>query len=280
SNGVFSDLPAVPRFGPYRFSTSVYVTETGLAYGYQLGDCVESWRCVRLGVSLASDHLRLRGREDVLRDPPGNGPADFTASAFAHALTTGDDDSLAANLGLIWEVTHTLKLALTYRQGPRFDIKEDEFAAPNDAKLHLPDQYVIGVAYQPTSSLTVSSELDRITYSNLVRNNRFSAFDLKDGTEVRVGAEYVLFVGDPIQPTRLALMAGYWLDPDHQISFTGHSADPTVDLFDRAFFPPVGTRRNHVTAGIGANFGRFQVDAGCDRATAITVCSLSSVVRF
>jgi long-chain fatty acid transport protein len=279
SEGVFSASPATPRFGPYRISTTFEVVDTGLAYAYQFGKCIEASGCLRLGGGLAYYDLNLEAVEEVLDDPIDNGPADFGANTISRAFTFGDDSAVAGNLGLIWQTTHSWRFAAAYRQGPDFEINHRIFAQPEPGRFRLPDQFVVGAAFQPTSALTISVEADRITYSSLLRNNRLEDFDLDDGTEVRLGVEYVLFVGDPVKPTRLALMAGGWSDPGHRISFS-KPITTTGDLFRRAMFPAGDKRREHVSAGLGANFGNFQIDAGCDWSSEISTCALSAVTRF
>jgi long-chain fatty acid transport protein len=279
SQGVFSADPSIPRFGPYRFSTDLKVVDTGVAYAWKLGRCIEAAGCLRIGLGLARYDLHLSAIEDVLRDPRGHGAADFGQPILARARTTGDDSRLAGNAGLIWEVTHAWRIGLAYRQGPDFQIRQNVFNVLSPGRFHIPDQYAAGVAFQPTAALTLSSEVDRIRYSSLIRSNRLASFDLRDGTEARLGAEYVFFLGDPIKPTRLALMAGAWSDPDHRISFSQPVAT-NIDLFRRAYFPPNGRRRGHVSAGLGANLGNFQVDAGCDRSADLSTCGLSAVARF
>jgi hypothetical protein len=279
AEGVFSSAPSVPRFGPYRFRTDFEVLDTGIAYAHQFGRCIEASGCLRIGGGLAYYDLTLDSVEEVLPDPTSNGAADFNAAAIARARTIGDDSAFAANLGLLWETSHAWRLAVAYRQGPAFKIDQRVFGQFYPGRFHLPDQFVVGAAFQPTSALTLSGEIDRIEYSSLLRDNRLAEFDLDDGTEARLGMEYVFFVGDPVKPTRLVLMAGTWSDPGHRISFSG----PVVasgDLFRHSYFPTPGKRRQHYSAGLGANFGGFQMDAGCDRSPEITTCGVSAVVRF
>ncbi|HEV2852776.1 MAG TPA: hypothetical protein VHC97_08225 [Thermoanaerobaculia bacterium] len=279
SQGVFSASPATPRFGPYRFSTDFEVVDTGMAYAQQFGKCIDASGCLRVGGGLARYDLQVDAVQEVLDDPPNNGAADFGAPAITRALTFGDDSAVAGNLGVLWETAHSWRFALAFRQGPRFEIRQRLFGQEIPGHFHLPDQYVAGAAFQPNSALTLSVEFDRITYSSMRRDNRLSDLDLDDGTEGRLGLEYVFFVGDPIKPTRLALMAGAWSDPDHRIGFSG-PVRTTGDLFRRAFFPSSGKRQEHVSAGLGANFGNFQVDAGCDRSSDVSTCGLSAVLRF
>jgi hypothetical protein len=194
-------------------------------------------------------------------------------------VTTAEDSTIAGNLGLIWETTHSWRFAVAYRQGPDFRIHQNIFGSKTAADFHLPDQFVAGAAFQPTSALTLSTEIDRVLYSSLIRGNSLQNFDLHDGTETRLGMEYVFFLGDPVKPTRIAFMAGVWSDPDHRISFS-KPVTMSGDLFRHAFFPTSGKRRGHVSAGLGANFGSFQMDAGCDRSSDISTCALSTVARF
>jgi len=230
---------------------------------------------------LAYYDLKLKAVEEILADPRDNGPANFDAPFFTRTSTFADGSAVAGNLGLIWETTYSWRFAIAYRQGPEFRIQQNIFGQISSGRFHLPDQYVAGAAFQPTSALTISTEFDRVTYSSLLRHNNLQqfGFDLQDGTEARLGMEYVFFLGDPIKPTRLALMAGAWSDPDHRLSFS-RPVVVTNDLFRRAYFPTRGGRKNHISAGIGANFGSFQVDAGCDRSSDLSTCGLSAVMRF
>lgn len=278
SEGVFSDQGS-PRFGPYRFRTDFEVKDLGIAYSQKFGNCVQASRCLRIGGGLAYYDLTLEASEEVLSDPINNGPADFGLPSIARNSTTGDDAAVAGNLGLIFETSHSWRFALAYRQGPSFEIRQDIFGQDSPGRFHLPDQWVAGAAFQPTSALTISAEVDRVTYSSLLRDNRLEDFDLEDGDEIRLGLEYVFFIGDPIKPTRLALMAGGWSDPGHRLNYSG----PVLvsgDLFRYAYFPESGRRTEHVSAGVGVNFGNLQVDVGCDRSTDLSACALSAVARF
>ena len=285
SQGVFTDRrranpqrTPIVRFGPYEFLTDLSIENTGGTFAYQLGNCVEYRRCLRLGVTLASYHLQVEAIEIVFRDPPGRGESSFTEELDG-ASTVGDDHELAASLGLLWEPSGRWKLGLAYRSGPEFAIDQRGLGGEGPAEFKLPDRFAVGVAFSPTPQLTFSFEVDRVEYSSLLQGNRLEAFTLDDGNEARLGVEYILFFGSPTEPHRLALMAGAWHDPDHRVAFTGEIGS-SIDVFRRAYFPADGEDELHLTAGVGVNLGNLQFDLGADFSDAIDTVAVSTVYRF
>jgi long-subunit fatty acid transport protein len=152
----------------------------------------------------------------------------------------------------------------------------------------LPDVISVGASVQPNDSWTIGLEIARVGYSNLEPTlNQLVALDadlgtdlgdfkIDDGTEVRLGFEYVI-----AGSTDIALRLGGWLDPDHQMRWEdpGTTQSPsTVGNLGARYRP--GDDEYHITAGIGFTFDRFQVDAAYDDSEYVSVASLSGVFRF
>jgi len=87
--------------------------------------------------------------------------------------------------------------------------------------------------------------------------------------ELHLGGEYVFVRATPV----VALRAGVWLDPDHQIR--SKSNEPV----SRALQPP-GEDQEHFTFGAGAAFRSFQVDVGVDLADQVSAFSGSGIYSF
>lgn len=284
SQGVFSD-GVVPRFGPYRARTALQVSGIGASLAGAFGACEAYRSCLRLGVSLIEYSLDLDSRTEVLRDPPpeGKGAASFDDPPIAIATTRGTGDSLVANIGLLWEVGPHWRLAAVYRQAPDYEVTERIFSpSTRVGHFRLPDQIVVGVALQPSARSTISLEYEWVEYSNIAQKSGLSTYRVDDAHELRLGGEWVHFWGSDLAPRTIALMAGAWLDPDHRVRFDSNSADPATHLseFRRAYFAKGEGDELHATAGLGANFGPFQLDFGADVSHRTRTLSISTVVRF
>ena len=279
SEGVFTSNN--PRFGPYRSTASVALESFGATGAYEFGNCVLPRRCVRVGLTVLRYEAEYWSRTDVLADPPpqGVGAADFGAPAVATAWTTGKGNSLDYHLGLLWEVSPRWTFGGAIRRGPRFSIYEALYGSNRNAILHFPDEASIGAALHLGSSWTFSLEVDRVRYSQLTDDNGFSEFSVSDATEVRLGAERVVFFGSGLQRNRISVMAGAWLDPNHRFEYRGPVRE-NIDEFKSAYFRPGGSSQWHGSAGLGINLRSFQLDAGFDYSVGVATGSVSCTYRL
>jgi long-chain fatty acid transport protein len=277
SQGVFSADPTIPRFGPYRFASSLDVASFGASYAMEFGNCGESRsRCLHVGATLSDYSLQLASVEDVLRDPANQGAADFNAPLVARERRAAAGNVPAVNVGFLYEPGTTTRIGLAYRQGPSFTIQEDIFNQRSTGRIGLPAEYSAGFCWHNLRDLLFSAEVDRIAYSSLIAGNTLRALSLKDGTELRLGGEWAAHqnaIGD-----KLLVMAGAWYDPDHELTFKGPITS-SIDLFRRAYFP-AGTGQVHASAGLGLRWGSFQTNAGADVSRQTRTLSLSETYRL
>lgn len=115
----------------------------------------------------------------------------------------------------------------------------------------------------------MSFQWDRIDYSVLAESLRTQGQTVDDTDELHLGMEYVL-----LRPTpAVALRAGVWLEPDHQLRADRES------VFIRALRPP-GEDETHFAAGVGLAFRHFQIDLAIDLGQMVDTVAASSVFSF
>jgi long-subunit fatty acid transport protein len=192
--------------------------------------------------------------------------------------------------GMKWAPNDKFSLGAVYKQGakfaaPTFAANENtnfKFVKAADTIFHIPDVYGVGVSVRPIPVLTINADAVRVTYSNLVDNfvsinsdirALDRAYQADDITELHLGAEYFFTTKLP-----LAVRAGFWRDPAHSVSFRGPISTPSAVA--SAILYPKGEAANHVSAGIGLAWPRFQIDAAYDRSPHFRVGSISAVTRF
>ena len=92
---------------------------------------------------------------------------------------------------------------------------------------------------------------------------------LGNQSELHLGGEYAFLQLAPI----VSLRAGVWLDPDHQISYSGDNY-----VADAVLTP--GEDHMHFAAGVGLAFERFQLDLAADFSELVDTVSLSLIYNF
>jgi long-subunit fatty acid transport protein len=192
--------------------------------------------------------------------------------------------------GFKFEASDKLSFGGVYKQGakyqtPTFAANSDtnfDFVKVADTTFHVPDIYGVGISFRPIPVLTINADAVRVKYSNLVDafvsinqsvRDAGNPFVAKDATEAHLGAEYFFSTKIPF-----ALRAGYWRDPAHSIQYNGPLNDP--NRVAAAILFPKGSNHNHVSAGAGLAWPRFQIDFGYDRSDLYRVGSISAVTRF
>ena len=215
----------------------------------------------------------------------------------------GDDDDIAFNIGGLWKFAEGWSLGAVYRDGPEFDAQAFLFAVdangnptqsatgfPKSTSFNAPSVFGLGVSFQPNENWILTFDANRVYYSDLTDdlNSGFRASDLDDrqsveplgiddGTELRLGAEYTFLESANLW----ALRGGIWRDPEHTIRFNGQpDVNPQSNALSNAVLFSTGDDEMHYTFGVGALFGKFQIDAAVDFSENIDIFSISGVVRF
>ena len=135
------------------------------------------------------------------------------------------------------------------------------------------------MSWRPSDNFALALDVNRVSYSRLTDSyddifNSATVLKASDGTEVRLGGEYVFTqFANPF-----SLRGGLWHEPEHALVATGPVDDPNVDV-DRAFFRR-GSDEMHYTLGLGWAFPRFQFDLAADWSDNVNSYSASGVVRF
>lgn len=258
------------------------IASFGLAAAYRLHD--------RLDVGLvAVYHEVALSSQAMLFLPDENAiPSFFMPNSYfpersligEELLAEDTDWSLSA--GLLWRPERHWRVGGVFRQGARVEawnalvagaavdlgVPPGAVIVGDTGPLEFPDTLGLGVAFQQ-GALTVGFQWDRVEYSVLAEGLRTQGQTVDDADELHLGMEYVLLRSTPV----VALRAGVWLDPDHQLRADSES------VFIRALRPP-GEDEIHFAAGFGLAFGRFQIDVGVDLSESVDTAAVSSVFSF
>jgi len=280
------------------------IANYGAALGWRLADNFSIGAGVSyFDFSMLASTTRRFSENDI--GPPGE-PTNVQTS-------TGSDNDVGFNVGALWNVTDTVSLGLVYRSAPEFDATHmfTDLTGTFDNWMtqftfEAPEVYGVGLSWQPTDQFTLGLDVNRVNYSNLA-STMFSPVSenpgpeeqavlanigIDDGTEVRLGVEYVFLFDNP-----LAVRAGIWNDPAHDLEsnnpltsedFVFDTTDPNFesDLFRvlestlyESFYGG-GDDEIHYTFGLGMTFDSFQIDAAADFSDIQNVYSVSAVVLF
>jgi long-chain fatty acid transport protein len=222
--------------------------------------------------------------------------AEITAQATGHLNDEGeivveDSTDLTLAAGFKWSPTEKISVGGVFKQGAQFDAPTFFASIDTDFQyidafpttFHMPDVLGLGISVQPTQVLTINLDAVHITYSNLVddffsfssnvRENVENPYEAKDGTEIRLGAEYFFTGKYPF-----ALRAGLWRDPAHSVTWAGPLNHR--DFVAEAVLYPGGEDQMHWSIGAGLAWPRFQIDAAYDSSKHFKVGSISMVTRF
>jgi len=227
------------------------------------------------------------------------GPASYLATDLYSSQTqSGSDNDISFNVGVLLRATDKVWLGAVYHDGPSFSFGYSGECGPSDPAycaggyggsdtfdsrgvFNLPTEYGIGIAYKPTDALTFGADWNRVEYSALAEDftgipglaGSFDEFSADDADELHLGVEYlILSVQSPV-----ALRAGAWLDPAHQVTYGG--SDP----FLSTLWAPSAAADDewHYTFGLGVTIsGKYQVDFAVDLSDRVDTMSLSGVYRF
>jgi long-subunit fatty acid transport protein len=226
----------------------------------------------------------------------------ITARPEFAAGQRGDDDDIIFNVGLQWKPSDRLSLGAVYRDGGNFQYTADSVFLnqagqlvqragfpKDDVEFNVPTSYGIGLNYKVTENFGINFDVARMEYSDLTSAVRSSItpdgpvadvevqqLEIEDGTEIRLGAEYVY--AESKYP--IVIRAGLWRDPEHTVRFRGEPDPDSVNAVANAQIFSVGDDEMHYTIGLGVAFEKFQIDVAADISDRYDVYSLSGVYRF
>ncbi len=294
SQGIFGEqarAPFNPRHVDFRTLTRDTIETDGLSLGFRIND---QWS---VGVGVAYFDIKLSTTSEFFLPSIPIPPLIYGEIPF-------DDDHLVLRMdvgaestdwgfigGLLWQPTEDLGFGAFYREGPETVVGIEVRSGagipglPPDTLLFegkvspmtFPDVYGMGASYSMLEgALTLSFEWDHVTYSSVLEGfirDLGSGGSLDDADELHFGMEYVWLATKPI----VAVRAGTWLDPDHQIRST---EDPdTGDELILALFRE-GEDNWHAAFGVGVAFDQFQLDLAADLSDQVDTVSLSAIVTF
>ena len=182
------------------------------------------------------------------------------------------DEDWGLNAGVLWKPSDSWKFAGFYRQGPEFETPSSSVfgfhpAAPQiHTKFVFPDQYGVGIAFQPgAGALTIGFEWDET--SSAVDPFFNGHAETSGGSEYHLGAEYAVLRWKPV----VAFRAGLWSESRgtyEVVDLTG--VERSID----------GETLTHAAFGFGFAFSRFQLDLGLDVSDRAVIGSISFVYSF
>lgn len=203
-------------------------------------------------------------------------------------LQQADDNDVTFNVGALWKLNEQWSLGAAYRRGGSFEYRAGNFNAAGeplivvDTAFDVPHVFGVGLSWRPSDNFALALDVNRVQYGNLANgyDDIFGAatvLDIDDGTEIRLGGEYVF-----TQFTNpFSVRAGLWREPEHALFATGPTSGPqalSVDI-DRALFLR-GDDELHYSLGFGWAFSSFQFDLAADFSDNVDTYSASGVVRF
>lgn len=298
----FGSIFVNPDLDPAEFAlgnqtrSDIEVKNWGAAFAYK------PTRYLSIGISNMVSTLEFRFIENLfLRDAQDKRKRIFGVNS------NSSDTKYSINLGVKFEPSPDFSFGAVFRNGPRFDIVNtiEDVAessgrtiirqADQDLVFKVPDVYSLGAAYRPLENLTLSLDLVRVQYSDLIggfdRNlndddegvsipefpySKFVDSDgvedlvLEDGTEIHFGIEYYLFTKEWAIPLR----AGFYTDPSHVVYTTVEN-----EALKRLF--PRGSDELHGTCGFGFVLqNKIQFDTAVNFSRNVSEFLLSAVFRF
>lgn len=191
-----------------------------------------------------------------------------------------EDIKVGFNLGVLVSVVDWISVGAVYKYDPQFNLRTivtnvDTAAGAQQVVTNvgfdIPDQLGTGVSVG-AGDFTVNFDVIRVFYSQLEDVQAgFSLFThllpfskdqvvfrIDDGTDVHLGAEYLIRAEESV----LAFRAGFYRQSRNLFFFTSAPAagDFLTPIFDTEAHDPL----NHLTFGGGVTFGRVQFDAAAD----------------
>jgi long-chain fatty acid transport protein len=271
-------------------TTDISIDEVGLSIAKSFAD-----GRFMLGVGFGAQFLDYQSRISAKTSLTDG--TDTAVTARFKGQTDGNDVGLSYRVGLLAKPIDSLRLGISYTHMPKFDLNikfhDMDFVNRLEAfsnystSFDVPDNFALGAAYNILPNWVAVFEAKYVMYSELM--NRFAVdrfygdrggvLELSDSSEFRIdnvmelhfGTEYVLNV---IKNVPIALRAGIFYDPAHDLEYTG------TNPIERALFDG-GEDVVHFTVGAGlVLFNHYQVDVGADFTDESRNVALSMVYQF
>lgn len=290
----------VDRVFPAKQDYEVAVDGTGIGLALQLSSRLR----VGGSVQLVRFQIEREGFVYNARRAHQFAPADMSAENLeSRSVRSGRDRRIGLNVGAIWDVSDTVSVGGTFRQGSTFRYSAYTVSGPQletegqvfidkVPPFRVPDTWAAGIAFKPNNSWRIGFEYDRVRYRQLrqiVANTTLpekwpetallkERLTIDDSNQFRAGAEY----SRPApRSSLLSIRAGVWSDPFHQLYIDGADPESGFPLPAWTLLFPKRDGQIHLSGGLGiATSRRLQVDFGVDHARTVTTYSLSSIVRF
>jgi long-subunit fatty acid transport protein len=263
----------------YGAQIDIYGVNVGGSVAYRLNDKLS------LGAGLIYSTLDL----DSVTVRPINDP-------LIASTQTGEDRGFGFNIGALYKYSDTLQFGVVYRDGAELEYTASAFTnagvvpgfPKRDVSFNIPDALGIGVSYRVSDALGFTFDVNHMQYSDLTDDFRASltpdsvaagvagidGLGIDDGTEIRLGAEYVFL--DMQNP--FTIRAGVWLDPEHTIRWDGPVTNVSQAINATLF--STGDDELHYALGFGWAFKHWQIDAAADFSDRVNTISMSGVVRW
>jgi long-subunit fatty acid transport protein len=286
SNGVFYQAPeefTSHRDSPQQGIRKVSVTGYGATLAYRVG------REVAVGAGLTIYSFGLNSQ--FLRfDTVGFFGAPVLSVEVGRSTQVGDDHAIAPTVGALFGLSTRARIGVMYRQGASFDFSTQDGKDPErEGHFRVPHTLAVGASFRPAIAVTLAAEITRVQYSLLTRDfvsdqaralNRVADFDIRSGTELHFGAQYLPTTSYGAPKVR----GGVWYDPDHSVRFRPSMSATSINdrLFDERIGVALSTGKNlvHYTGGLGLSLSpRFELNGGFDITTRGRTLSASCVVR-
>jgi hypothetical protein len=228
---------------------------------------------------------------------PGNPRLPATPTSDVLATRIDDDDTdTSVTVGLHWHPDSLFpgarspwSFGLVWRQGANFEIEEsttvnDVSGDPRVIDVAVPDRYSVGASWTDHDAWTVSIEIERIEWEDLLEGfepgvnfltsgrladgafatdaDRDIRYTVDDATVPRAGVRWRRDL--PGGDRELWIAVGGYHEPDARIRMERfNSVDPDVEAVYLEAFGK-GEDRTHGTAGVGVRFGRSAVHVAGD----------------
>jgi len=212
-------------------------------------------------------------------DPSGNLTGSPVLEPTLDLKTTihDDDTDIGYSIGSLFRPSANFSFGAVFRKAPKFSVEEEIAPGGQDYfgveavlgqsftnEFNVPDSYGIGASWQPYQFLTLSMDIERIEYSDLVDGfvagvNPLTEFDAvftaDDGTDYRIGGEYIFQLQNAMI---LAARAGVFTQADSTI----YALSTGTGVFATPASFPSKDREIRGALGLGVGIGRQQIDMG------------------
>jgi hypothetical protein len=221
----------------------------------------------------------------------------FQTGAGGTLISTSIDDSdtdVKWSFGLFWKLNEYVQFGTVYKKGVEMVVEEQvqDFSGSGlppvvENTFNVPDTAGFGVAYRPfalspnakAQNLLFAMDVVRVENEDLVEGFQSQLnvitlpkfiqdveFKAQNQTVVHLGAEYYIPVGRGL----FALRAGFFTDPDSNISVDKVKSDPTPEqqgtkaAIEKGNIFPERDDETHFTGGLGFSYGNFEFAAAVD----------------